>query len=122
MSDKSSAGADNMSVEYVSEARGMADFILQKAHRGPGDTVEAAMHRAEKMFGVPYAWLHRLRYRRDLRDMPASALLAIVSGYQAASAASERAYETERAKHEPHSRLVRLADFVAGRHVQEKAD
>ncbi len=43
---------------------------------------------------------------------------AIVDGYLKASAHAERAYETERAKHESNSRMVRLADFVAGRRAQ----
>lgn len=120
MSDKINEGSDKMSVEYVSEARGMAEFILCKVHRGPGDTVDAAMHRAERIYGAPAKWLHRLRYRRDLNDMPVSAFGAIVNAYQAASANAERAFENEREKHEPSSRLVRVADFVAGRQAQKE--
>jgi membrane-bound lytic murein transglycosylase B len=118
MSDKGSEGPVNMSSEYVSEARGMAEFILQRVHRGPGDTVEAAMHRAERTYGVPAAWLHRLRYRQ-ITDMPVSAFGAIVTAYRAASAHAERTYESERRKHEPDTRLVGFADLVAGRKVQE---
>lgn len=118
MSDKGFEGTDKMSVEFVNESRRMADFILHKAHRGPGDTVDAAMHRAERLWGAPAAWLHRLRYRRDLKDLPVSAFAAIFNAYQAAGAAAERTYETEREKHEPNSRLVRFADFVAGRKAQ----
>lgn len=72
MSVKRSEKVDKMSVEYVTEAKGMADFILTKVHRGPGDTVEAAIHRAERLYGVPANWLHRLRYR-EIKDMPVSA-------------------------------------------------
>ena len=39
MSDKGFEGTDKMSVEYVSEARGMAEVILSKVHRGPGDWI-----------------------------------------------------------------------------------
>ncbi len=103
-----------MSVEFVSESKRMADFIVHKVHRGPGDTVEAAMHRAERLYGAPAHWLHRLRYR-EIRDMPVSAFAAIFNAYQAAASAAERTYENERARHESNSALVRFTDFVAGK-------
>ena len=107
-----------MSVEYVSEARGMADFILQKVHRGPGDTVDAAMHRAERLYGVPAAWLHRLRYRQ-ITDMPVSAFGAIVHAYRAACEASERAYDAERKLADARgSKLLGLAHALAGTKVE----
>src|SRR5690554_5450810 len=114
MSVKGSEKADKMSVEYVSEARGMAEVILQKVHRGPGDTIDAAMHRAERMYGVPAAWLHRLRYRQ-ITDMPVSAFGAIVHAYRAAQEASERAYEAERKLADARgSKLLGLADALRG--------
>ena len=120
MSDKSNEGSDKMSVEYVSEAKGMADFILHRVHRGPGDTVDAAMHRAERMYGAPAQWLHRLRYR-ELKDMPVSAFGAIAVAYQAACEASELAYEKEKAMVDArNSKLVRLADFVVGKKAQKE--
>lgn len=103
-----------MSDVYVSEARGMADFILQKAYRGPGDTVDAAMHRAERTYGAPAKWLHRLRYR-NIKDMPVSAYGAIVRAYRAAHEASERAFEAERKLADArNSKVLGIADFVAG--------
>ena len=118
MSDKGFEGSDKMSVEYVSDARGMANAILQSVHRGPGDTVEAAMHRAERLYGVPATWLHRLRYR-NIKDMPVSAYGAVVSAYRAACDASERAYEAERKLADArNSKVVGLADFVAGPSIQ----
>lgn len=118
MSDKGSEGTDKMSVEYVSEARSMAEVILQKVHRGPGDTVDAAMHRAERQYGVPAAWLHRLRYRQ-ITDMPVSAFGAIVHAYRAASEASERAYEAERKLADArNSKLLGLADALAGKKME----
>jgi hypothetical protein len=119
MSDKGVEGFDKMSVAYVNEAKSMADFIVSKAHRGPGDTVDAAMHRAERLYGVPSTWLHRLRYRH-VSDMPTSAFFAIFNAYRAACEAAERAYENERARHAPDAALVRLADAVAGRKAQEE--
>jgi hypothetical protein len=122
MSDKGFEGFNKMSsVEYVDEAKSMADFILHKVHRGPGDTVDAAMHRAERLYGVPANWLHRLRYRReDLRDMPVSAFFAIFNGYRAACQAAERAYENERAKHAPDTALMRLTDALARQKTSEE--
>ena len=117
MSDKGVEGSDKMSVEYVSEAKHMADFILHRVHRGPGDTVDAAMQRAERLYGVPSHWLHRLRYR-EVRDMPTSAFFAIFNAYRAASEAADRAYENERAKHAPDAEIVRLADLVAGKKME----
>jgi hypothetical protein len=114
MSDRGFEGSDKMSVEFVSSARGMSDFILQSAYRGPGDTVDAAMHRAERLYGAPAAWMHRLRYR-SIKDMPVSAYAAIARAYRAAREASEKAYLAERElAHARHSKLIGLADALAG--------
>ena len=118
MSDKGVERQNKMSsVEFVDEAKGMAEFILHKVHRGPGDTVEAAMHRAERLYGVPAQWLHRLRYR-EIRDMPTSAFFAIFQAYRAACEAADRAYEKEKAQHVPDAAVVRFADFVAGKKIE----
>lgn len=114
MSDKPNEQGVSMSVELVIEAKRMGDFILQKVHRGPGDTVEAAMHRAERTFGVSAAWLHRLRYR-PITDMPVSAFAVLVQAYQAACVAGERAYEKEKALADArNSKVAWLADLLAG--------
>ncbi len=114
MSDKGFEGSDKMSVEFVSSARGMSDFILQSTYRGPGDTVDAAMHRAERMYGAPASWMHRLRYR-SIKDMPVSAYAAIARAYKAALEASEKAYQSERElAHARNSKLLGLADALAG--------
>lgn len=114
MSDKGSAKDDKMSVEYVAEAKGMADHILFRVHRGPGDTVDAAMHRAERLYGVPAKWLHRLRYR-EIKDMPVSVFAAIVRGYRAVQQAADDAYTAEKALADArNSKVLWLADLVAG--------
>jgi hypothetical protein len=118
MSDNANERFDKMSVEYVNESKRMADYILHRVHRGPGDTVDAAMHRAERLYGVPAAWLHRLRYR-EIKDMPMSAFAALAHAYQAASNAAENAYGAERKLADArNSKLIRLADFVAGAKVE----
>ncbi len=114
MSDKGFEGSDKMNVEFVSSARGMSDFILQSTYRGPGDTVDAAMHRAERMYGAPASWMHRLRYR-SIKDMPVSAYAAIARAYKAALEASEKAYAAERElAHARNSKLLGIADALAG--------
>lgn len=116
MPDKSFEGFDKMSSAYVTEARHMADTILTKVHRGPGDTIDAAMHRAERAYGVPAQWLHRLRYRyRDLRDIPASVYVPLLQAFSAINAASAAAYQHERElAHERNSALLGLAAALAG--------
>lgn len=114
MSDKGFEGSDKMSVEFVSSAKGMSDFILQSTYRGPGDTVDAAMHRAERMYGAPASWMHRLRYR-SIKDMPVSAYAAIARAYKAALEASEKAYQSERElANARNSKILGLADALAG--------
>lgn len=106
-----------MNVECVQEARTMAEVILRAAHRGPGDTVDAAMHRAERLYGAPASWLHRLRYRsRELNDLPTSVFFTILKAYRAACEAGERAYLAERelADDESNPFLVGLARLLAG--------
>lgn len=112
MSDKRVEGFVKMSTDFVLESKRMADSILAHVHRGPGDTVDAAMHRAERLYGVPAAWLHRLRYR-EIKDLPTSALFAIANAYRAVNEASERRYLAERElANARNSKLVGLADFI----------
>ena len=108
-----------MSAAVVIEAKGMADFILHRVHRGPGDTVDAAMHRAERLYGIPSEWLHRLRYR-ELKDVPGSVLVTLFNAYRAACEQAERSYDKERAQHETHSALAGLADALAGKDIQKE--
>lgn len=103
-----------MSVAVINQAKSMAEYILQREHRGPGDTIDAAMHRAERKYGVPSTWLHRLRYR-EIKDMPASAFVSLVQAYEAACIRADRAYENERANHAPDTAIVRIADALAGK-------
>lgn len=109
-----------MSVEVVTEARSMADYILRAAFRGPGDTIDAAMHRAEREYGAPAKWLHRLRYRADqLRDLPASAFFQIQKAYRAAEEAGERAYQKEKALADArNTKMAGLAAAVAGPQIE----
>lgn len=48
----------------VDQAAKWAEALVTKVHRGPGDSVEAAMYRAETKYGVPFGTLWALRYRK----------------------------------------------------------
>ena len=122
MSDKRVEGFVKMSTDFVLESKRMADSILAHVHRGPGDTVDAAMHRAERLYGVPAAWLHRLRYR-EIKDLPTSAFFAIANAYRALRDVPsgvylqlKDAYDTSLARN---SKLVGLADFISGTAAKE---
>lgn len=113
MSDKRFDREDKkMSTAYISTAKGMADFLLAKEHRGPGDTIEAAAYRVQTKFGVPVTVLMRLRHR-EVKDMLMSNFMALASAYQSAAAKIDGAYEHEKSM-AVDAQIVRLADFVAG--------
>ncbi len=102
-----------MSVAYISEAKGMANFLLSREHKGPGDTIEAAASRVQRKFGVPSSVLLRLRHR-EVKDMLMSNFLALAGAYKAAKSKMERAYEHER-EVAVDPKILWLADLVAGK-------
>lgn len=121
MSDKRSERFGKMNVDCVTEAKSMAEIILRHTHRGPGDTVEAAMHRAERLYGVPAAWMKRLRYR-ELNDLPTSTFFTILKAYRAVEEAGERACMAQREllDDESNSFLVGLGRLLDGSAAEEK--
>lgn len=64
------------------QARGWVDGLIRAAHRGPGDTVDAAIHRAAVKHGLDSRTLWRLRYRTP-KDVLASVYLRIKAAYEA---------------------------------------
>lgn len=100
----------------MNTAKGMAEYLLTREHRGPGDTIEAAAHRIQTKFGVPVALLMRLRHR-VVKDMLASNFIDLARAYQAAMEKVDRAYEHEKSL-AVDPKIVRLAALVAG----EKAE
>lgn len=61
---KNPKGFSSLEVEMdVSIARDQHHSLITRLMTGPGDS-EGAMHRAERMFGLPYWSQFRLRYRR----------------------------------------------------------
>lgn len=73
---------DKMSDAVVTQASTWADALLSKVHRGPGDTIDAAMFRAEAKYGIPANVFWTLRYRRP-KDILASVYLRLQAAYQA---------------------------------------
>lgn len=109
-----------MSTEAIMEAKRMNGFLLAREHRGPGDTIEAAAYRLQTRYGIPVAITMRLR-NRELKDMFVSSFMPILNAYlaatkniEAAAAQMEEQYEEKRAV-AANPKLVRLADFIAGR-------
>lgn len=68
--------------DAVRKAVGWANALLARVHRGPGDNVEAAMHRAEQKFGVPVQTFWSLRYRPP-KEMGVVAWTYLKSVYEA---------------------------------------
>jgi hypothetical protein len=112
MSDKSHVRESKMSVAYVKEAKGMADYLLSREHRGLGDTIEAAAYRTEAKYRVPASFLLRLR-NRPVNDMLVSNFMALAAGYRKATQAVDRAYEHEKSL-AVNPTILRLAALVAG--------
>lgn len=67
--------------DAIEASRQMAEAILNKEHRGIGDTIDAAMFRVQQKHGVPSSLLHRLRYR-DGKDIRAGEYLHIKAVYE----------------------------------------
>lgn len=74
--------------DAVEKAAGWAEKLLARVHRGPGDSVEAAMHRAEATFGIPRETFWALRYRKP-KAMAVAAWLRLKSVYDAQVEAQE---------------------------------
>lgn len=68
--------------DAVDKAVRWANALLTKVHRGPGDNVETAMHRAEAKWGVPAATFWALRYRRP-KEMGVAAWFYLKAVYEA---------------------------------------
>ena len=66
----------------VDEAANWANELVKRQHRGPGDTVEAAMHRASTKYRIEHQTLWRLRYRKP-KDMMLKAYLRLKAAYEA---------------------------------------
>jgi hypothetical protein len=103
----------------VVQAKGWADGLIRASHRGPGDTTEAAIHRAAVKHGLDPKVLWRLRYRTP-KDLLASVYLKIKAAYEAECERQEARlrHELEITKALPateaRQRLIRETEAVLG--------
>ena len=68
---------------YLDEAVEWSKSLTRMRARGPGDT-ENAMREIERMYGVDYWLMWRLRYRRSvLKEIGVSAYMRLKAAYQA---------------------------------------
>lgn len=111
----------------IEEAQRMSREMLSKEYRGPGDTLESAAYRLQIKRGVPASTTLRL-WNREVTDMLVSSFAPVFNAYLAfkdkvtdAADRMEEAYEEER-NQAVHPRLLRLADFVAGRKAQQEKE
>jgi len=68
-------------ISAVDQAAGWADVLIKREHRGPGDTLDAARHRAAQKHKLPERVLWALRYRRP-KDLMASVYLKIEAAFE----------------------------------------
>lgn len=92
---KSSLRVEQMNAAVIEEAAGMARELVSRESRGPGDT-ENAMRRVESKFGVPYATLWALRYRKP-KDIMVGTFLRLAGAYEAQRQEQLKRLEHERA-------------------------
>jgi hypothetical protein len=128
MGDKKHVAGNKMSVTdfndpvfYGKSAKVMARHLLTKEFRGPGDTIQRAARDIEKTKGVDANVLMQ-GWNRDPRPMLVHRWLPLFLAWvEEGFARADAAYETERARHDDNSPLVRLADLVAGRKAEKEA-
>jgi hypothetical protein len=70
-----------VSETYVHEAQRWASALLEREHRGPGDTLDAAMWRAQQKWGIDHSTFWSLRYRPP-REMFVSVYMRLRHAYE----------------------------------------
>lgn len=113
---KISAATISDPIYYGRAAKRMAEELLRKEFRGPGDTIEGAAERLRRSHGLDPNILLQA-WNRPPREMKTSRWLALfIVHWQEIASKTETAYETRRSNAvENHPLLVSLADLVAGR-------
>jgi len=71
----------SVSETYVHEAQRWASALLEREHRGPGDTLDAAMWRAEQKWGIERSTFWSLRYRPP-REIFTSVYMRLRQAYE----------------------------------------
>jgi len=105
---------------FVEHASLLAEKMVVRESRGPGDT-DNAMRRLGVRYGVPYQDLWKLRYRKP-KEIAAHVYLAILEGYESQCETQERIYrrerETTKATGWASALMVRAADALAGQDAE----
>ena len=81
MSKTSLRREQSVSETYVHEAQRWASALLEREHRGPGDTLDAAMWRAEQKWGIERSTFWSLRYRPP-REIFTSVYMRLRQAYE----------------------------------------
>jgi hypothetical protein len=88
------SGVQTVSDTFVADARQWAGALVAREHRGPGDTVDAAMWRAEQRYGIERSTFWSLRYRPP-KDIVVGVYMRLKAAYE-----SEVARQEARLAHE----------------------
>lgn len=129
MSDKRVSGSGNfiseneMSVTALNEAAQWADELMDAEWKGRHDREKTVRHRLSRNIGVSESYLFRLKYKlaemSDVRGSVYRALMLARHAYGLVRDAGEEAYAHEKALADArNSKLVGLADFVAGKKME----
>lgn len=81
MAKKSLRWGKPVSDAFVVDAQRWAGALLTREHRGPGDTLDAAMWRAEQKWGIDRSTFWSLRYRPP-RDIVVSVYMRLKAAYE----------------------------------------
>lgn len=81
VSKNSSHRGQVVSETFVADAQRWAGALVEREHRGPGDTIDAAMWRAEQKWGIERSTFWSLRYRPP-REMFVSVYMRLRQAYE----------------------------------------
>lgn len=107
-------GARKMSISenvFVEEASTKASWLVNRESRGPGD-IPGAMRRIEQRYGISYATLMSLRYRRP-KDILISTYVRISEAHRAECERQKRLMEHETTIADARTKLGRIIDRAA---------
>jgi len=103
------------------EAKRRGRELIEKEHRGAGDTVEAAAYRLHLKHGVAVEVLLQC-WNRPAREMKVSRWMSVFAAHLAEfDAKAKAAYEEKRQGTNVHPVLVKLADYISRRTVHDEA-
>lgn len=109
-------GKEMSAASFVEHASLLAGKMVARESRGPGDT-DNAMRRLENSYGIPYAALWALRYRKP-KSVAVEVYAAIVCAYDRHCDEQAKIFSAERGDAHPQGWLaqafVRAADALAG--------